>query len=60
MFSVISPIHTAFLDVVIPRQFSASVWMSQRQQGVKLRSGADAPLEVVSEAQCWRNEPVNG
>ena len=34
------------------------MWISQRRQGVKFPSGADAPLEVVSGLYYWRTEPV--
>ena len=38
--------------------FRLCVWMSQRLRGEKFHSSTDTPLEIVSELQYWKTEPV--
>ena len=53
--------HSLFhLHAGILRQFStpSSVWKLQLRRGVKFRSAADPPLEVVSGPHYWWTAPV--
>ena len=51
--------HWSLSAEILPQlSASFSMWKSQGQRGVKFCSSADPPLEVVSEAQQRRTEPV--